>query len=165
MFQIGDRVMYGVHGVCNIVDREQSVVDHRNVEYLVLEPVGQKSGRFLVPVANPKAMAKVKRILTVQELETLLTSEDIRKDSWIRDEGTRKQTYRELISSADRIRLMAMVHSLYCHREEQLAAGKKCHLCDENFLKDAEKLLVSEISIVLEMEPEQARAYLREHLK
>ena len=42
-----------------------------------------------------------------------------------------------------------------------MEAGKKFHLCDDNFLRDAEKLMSSEIALVLEMTMEQARDYLR----
>lgn len=38
-------------------------------------------------------------------------------------------------------------------------------MCDENFLHDAEKLLIGEISIVLHLEPEQARDYIHKKLK
>ena len=165
VYEIGEKVLYGIHGICRVSDMEERTVDRVKRQYLVLEPVGQGSARFLVPSENPRAMAKVKQILSRQELETLLASDGIRNDCWIRDENLRKQNYRELISSADRTRLMAMVHTLYRHRQEQTAAGKKCHLCDENFLRDAEKLLISEISIVLGMDAEQAKLYLREHLE
>lgn len=39
------------------------------------------------------------------------------------------------------------------------------HLCDENFLRDAEKLLSGEVAIVMEMEYDRAREYLRQQLK
>ena len=42
-----------------------------------------------------------------------------------------------------------------------MEAGKKFHLCDDNFLRDAEKLISSEIALVLDMTMEQARDYLR----
>jgi RNA polymerase-interacting CarD/CdnL/TRCF family regulator len=57
-----------------------------------------------------------------------------------------------------------MLHTLYRRKSEYLAAGKKVHLCDENFLRDAEKLLASEISLVLELSPEEAKQYLRNQL-
>ncbi len=164
MYQIGDRVVYGIHGVCVIADLEVKTVDHKQVTYLVLEPLGQLGSRYLVPTHNQAAMAKVKPMLTREALESLLDSEVVRQDVWIRDEGQRKQTYRELISSADRQRLMSMVHTLYRHQAEQKAAGKKVHLCDENFLRDAEKLLTSEVSIVLKMEPEESKKYVRTKL-
>lgn len=165
MFQIGDQVVYGVHGVCNVVDQEERVIDRKKVTYLALEPVGQGGARYLVPTHNAAAMGKLKHMLSRQELEALLCSEEVHADGWIKDENLRKQTYRELISGADRGKLLCMVRSLYRHKEAQSAAGKKCHLCDENFLRDAEKLLIGEVSIVMDMSLEEAKYYLREHLK
>ena len=40
MYHIGDQVVYGIHGVCRIVDEEKSTVDRKTVTFLVLEPVG-----------------------------------------------------------------------------------------------------------------------------
>ena len=165
MYQIGDQVVYGIHGVCCVVDQEVRTVDRKNVTYLVLEPVGQGVSRFLVPMHNAAAMSKLRRILSKEELEELFRSEEIYKDGWIRDENQRKQTYRELINSGDRVRLIQMVRSLYAHKAAQSAAGKKVHLCDDNFLRDAEKLLISEICIVLGVEQNEAKHFLAEKLK
>ena len=72
---------------------------------------------------------------------------------------------RELIAGGDRAKLMAMVHAIYRHKAEQTAVGKKVHQCDENFLRDAEKLLSGEVAIVMEMDYDRAREYLRQQLK
>lgn len=165
MFQAGELVVYGAHGVCRIVEQVQRLIDRKMVTYLALEPVGQGDSRFFVPTQNAAAMAKVKHILSRQELETILDSAEVRTDGWVRDENQRKQTYRELISSGDRIGLIRMVRTLYCHKAAQAAAGRKSHQCDENFLHDAEKLLVGEVSVVLNLDTDQARSYLREKLK
>lgn len=164
MYQIGDQVVYGIHGVCCVVEQEERVIDRKRVTYLVLEPVGRDGSRYLVPTHNAAAMAKLRKKLSREELEDLLKSETIRVNGWITDENQRKQTYRELISSGDLAKLMQMVHTLYRHKNAQAAAGRKVHLCDENFLRDAEKLLASEAAIVLGMEYDQARKYLKENL-
>lgn len=165
MFQVGDQVVYGIHGVCRIIDEEQRTIDRKQITYLVLDPIGQPGARYLVPTHNAAAMAKLRKILSKEEMLTLLRSDEIRADCWIRDENQRKQTYRELISSGDRTYLMKMVCTLYRHKAEQAAAGRKVHQCDDNFLRDAERLLTSELSIVLELEFDQARTFLREQLK
>ena len=165
MYQLGDKVVYGSHGVCCVAGQEERLVDKRSVTYLALEPVGQGGSQFLVPTHNAVAMSKLSHILKPEELDALLQSEGIRADVWIRDENQRKQSYRELISGGDRQKLLAMIHTLYRHKAAQQAAGKRVHLCDENFLRDAEKLLISEIAIVLDMEPDQAKQYLRTKLK
>ena len=165
MYQIGDQVVYGVHGVCRVVDQEERVIDRKRVTYLALEPVGQDGSRYLVPTHNAAAMSKVKAMLSREELSRLMDSEEVRADGWIRDENQRKQTYRELIGSGDRAKLMQMVRTLYRHKASQAAAGRKVHLCDDNFLRDAEKLLLGEVSIVMDLDQDQARQFIRNKLK
>lgn len=165
MYKIGDKVVYGIHGVCQIMDQEERIIDRKKVTYLALEPIGQDGSRYLVPTHNEAAMSKLKHMLSPEELTRLLDSELVHQNNWIKDENQRKQLYRELISSGDRAKLMQMVRTLYQHKADQAAAGRKCHLCDENFLRDAEKLLASEVSIVLDMAAEEARLYIRSKLK
>ena len=165
MYQIGDKVVYGVHGVCMVVDQEERMIDRKRQVYLALEPVGQGGSRYFVPTHNAAAMAKLRHMLTREELVEMIESEAVHTDGWIQDENQRKQTYRELISSGDRARLMQMVCTLYKHKAAQAAAGRKCHLCDDNFLRDAEKLLIREIAIVMEIDQEQAKQFVRSKLK
>jgi CarD family transcriptional regulator len=73
----------------------------------------------------------------------------VRENVWIEDENRRKLRYRELITAGDRKELLQMVHTLHRHKEELALIGRKFHLCDDNFLHDAEKLLNSEFSRVL----------------
>lgn len=165
MFQVGEFVVYGIHGVCRVKGTEKQLVNRKRTEYLVLEPLGQSEAKFLLPTQSAVAMAKLKPVLSRAELEALMSSDLIRQDCWINEENARKQHYRDLISNAERVSLLQMVHALYRYRDEQLSAGKKFHQCDDNFLRDAEKLLCSEISLVMELDAEQSRLYLREHLR
>lgn len=165
MYQIGDKVIYGMHGVCLVADLEKRIVDKKEVTYLALEPAGQSGSRFLVPTHNAAAMAKVRPMLTREALEELFSSDVVKEDAWVRDESQRKQLYRELISSCDRQRLSQMISSLYRYRKTQTAAGKKFRMCDENFLRDAEKILAGEIASTLEIPSAEALKYLRNKLK
>lgn len=165
MYQTGDKVVYGMHGVCLIVEFEKKVMDGKQVTYLVLEPVGQSGCRYMVPTHNAVAMGKVRPLLNREALEALLSSDMVRADAWIRDEGQRKQYYREVITGCDRQKLAQMISSIYRFRAVQTAAGKKIHMCDENFLRDAEKLLSSEIAVVLDIPVAEAVKYLRNKLR
>ena len=161
MFCMGDRVMYGIHGVCRIIGTEIQMQGKNRITYLILEPLEQAGSRYLVPTDSKVAMEKLKRMLSRVELDALMQSESVRQDCWIPDEGQRKQIYRERITAGDREQLISIIYTLYRHKVEQTAAGRKMHMCDENFLKDAERVLVSEIAAVMEMETDTARAYLR----
>ena len=111
--------------------------------------------QFLINLVTPQ------KNLGLDSLEHLLP----RADGWVREENLRKQTYRELLGSGDRVRLMQMVRALYLHKDAQASAGKKIHMCDENFLRDAEKQLISEVCVVLNMEPDLAKQFLRTKLR
>lgn len=165
MYSAGDCVIYGIHGVCRVVGTEKQMVNRKRTEYLVLEPMNQTEARFYVPTANAAAMAKLKQVISREDWEKLLVSDELRQDNWISDENQRKQHYRDLISGGDRVSILKMVAALYRYKEEQMAAGRKFHLSDDNFLRDAEKLLASELALVMEIPADQARDYLREKLK
>ena len=164
MYQVGDHVLYGIHGVCRIAGLEQRIIDRKRVEYFILEPVNQVEARFYVPTGNPAALSKLRKVLNREELDRLLCSAEACQDCWIPDDNQRRNRYRELISSGDRAALLAMVGTLYRHKEEQAAAGRKFYLCDENFLRDAQKLLESEFSLVLGIEPAQVGPYVLQKL-
>lgn len=161
MYQCGDLVMYGIHGVCKILELEKRKVDRKDIEYYVLEPTDQPGARFYVPTQNEAAVAKMRPMLTQQELEAMLREKDTCRDSWIEDENQRKQYYRELINSGDRKALIRMVITLHKHKQELLDAGRKFHLCDENFLRDAQKLIGSEFSVVLNIGQDEVGSYVQ----
>lgn len=163
MYQVGERVVYGIHGVCEITDVEIKTVDRKKISYFVLEPVEQPGARYYIPMENPTALAKLSPMLTADELNALLSSCDASESSWIADENQRKLRYRELVSGGDRRALVVMVHTLHLHKIRQEEQGKKFHLCDENFLRDAEKLLCSEFSLVLNLTKEETVEYLKKH--
>ena len=135
------------------------------MDYYVLAPLAQTGACFYIPTHNENAVSKLRPLLTRQELEALVQSDEANRDAWIAYENQRKMRYRELISSGDRAALMSMVRSLHKHKQAQLAAGKKFHLCDENFLRDAQKLLSAEFSLVLQIPADEVVAYLQGHME
>ena len=104
-------------------------------------------------------------LLSKQEVDELLSSDIMDAQCWIEDENQRKQHYRELIVSGDRARLIGMIRCLYRHKENQIKLGRKFHLSDENFLRDAEKLLSSEFAYVLGVPQSDVGKYIQEHLR
>lgn len=164
MYQVGDKVVYGIHGVCTVTELEEKIIDRKKVLYYVLMPVEQPDARYYIPTGNPAAVSKISPLLTRREIETLLSDCSVAENTWINDENQRKQRYRELINSSDRTALLAMVRVLRAHKAEQLSQGRKFHLCDENFRKDAEKLLLAEFSAVLNMSPADTAAYMEKYL-
>ena len=163
MFQVGEMAVYGNHEVCQVTDIQERVVDKASRRYLVLKPVGHSGSQYLVPVGNEAAMSKLCPLACREELERLLSAPEIRVSNWIPDENKRKQFYRTL-SGTSRECLFRTVCTLYTHRANQKAQGKRLHMCDENFLRDAEKMLSGEIEVVLGLSSPEALHYLRRSL-
>ena len=163
MYQVGQKVVYGIHGVCELMDIEIKTVDRKKISYFVLTPADQPGARFYVPAENPVVLAKLSPLLTEQALEELVSSVDRSKSAWIEDENRRKLRFRELIGSGDRKAILDMVAALHIHRKELEQKGKKFHLCDESFLHDGEKLLCSEIAFVLDVSKQEAEKWLYKH--
>ena len=164
MLQMGDRVVYGSHGVCTLVALEQRKVDRKTADYYVLEPIAQPGACYYIPVQNEIAISKLRPLLTAEEIENLFGNPSMYEGVWITDENKRKSKYRELLGNGDRATLICMIRLLQEHRESQLSAGRKFHLCDENFLKDAKKLLTEEFSLVLGISKQDVGAYIEKKL-
>ena len=165
MYQIGDQVVYGVHGVCRITDETVRLMDKKKIRFYVLEPLDQTGAIFYVPAENPVALAKLHPLMTREKWKELLSGGTILNGTWIGDMNQRKQCYRELIGSGDRVAMMQMLHRLYQYKQLQQSQGKRIHLCDENFLKDARKLLDGELSLVLGLGQNEVEPYVLQALK
>jgi CarD family transcriptional regulator len=161
MYQVGDRFIYGIHGVCEILELQTQRVSGKAIQYYVLQPKSQPNDRFYVPVSHPVAVSKLRPIMSAQEINQVLLSPEVRHECWIADENMRKQHYRELICSGNPTQLLRMIYTLYCRKKQQLDTGRKLHLCDENFLRDAKRLIDSEFSFVLGIEPNEVGTYIR----
>lgn len=161
MFNVGDLVVYGIHGVCRIAELQTQVVSRKKVEYFVLEPISQTTSRFFVPSQNQVAVSKLRPILSKDDIEALLASGESHKDCWIEDENQRKQFYKEIIVSGDRGTLISMLRALNKHKHQQAETGKKFHISDANFMRDAEKVIYSEFSMVLNIPYDQVEAYIQ----
>lgn len=148
MYQPGERIFYCSHGVCEILDIETRRIDKKNIEYYVLCPVENPNARFYIPTSNPKALSKLSPMLTAAELQMVLAEQCSGNDLWIEEENARKQKLKEVIASGNQTDLIQWVFTLHMHRRSLLENGKKFHLADESFLKDAEKILITEFSII-----------------
>lgn len=151
MYNIGDLVVYCSHGVCRVMEIEHRIVDKKEVAYYVLSPLESEKTRYYIPIHNPVALNKLRHLLTVEELKRILSDPAVYDDCWIPEENRRKQRYKELTGSSDFFSLLQMVHCLTQHRQQQLSAGRKFHLADENFLREARRTLDSELSVLLQV--------------
>lgn len=160
MFQCGEYVMYSIHGACRIIAVEQRRIDKKTMDFYVLTPIDQPRSAFYVPTNNEAALSKMRAVLTADELHALISRLKKADVPWISDESKRRSLYKDLMSSGDRDALMGMLISTYKQRELMEKSGKRIHSCDENFIRDAKKLIDSEFSLVLQIPVQNVETYI-----
>ena len=72
MFQVNDMIVYGAHGVCRIAEIEERDFNGSSIEYYILKPVYDEKATIFVPVLNDRLTAKMRRVLSKDEIEALI---------------------------------------------------------------------------------------------
>lgn len=160
MYQIDDTVLYDTQGVCKIADITEKDFGGRRLAYYVLKPIYDEKSTVFVPVDNQTLTQKMRRILSEEEIRALIRSMPQEEVNWIEDENERKLAYKQVLTQGDRTKLIQTIKALYLHREEQRTQGKKLHVADERFFKEAEKMLYDEFAHVLHIQREEILPYI-----
>lgn len=160
MYQIGDTVIYKNDGVCKITEILTRVFKGKEIEYYLLNPVHNPNAEIFVPKDNAELVSKMRKILTKAEILQIIEDMPIKEDVWISNEVERKEKYREILIVGDRTELVGMIKALYIHKQQQKQRGRKLHLADEKFLRDAEKMLYDEFAYVLEISPNEVLNFI-----
>lgn len=161
MFKVNDVIIYGTHGVCEIIGTEEKTVSGTKKSYFILKPVNDKGSTIFAPVNNELVQKKMRRLLSKKEIDHLIESMPDEKTVWIANENERKELYRKMLAGGDHLELIKMIKSIYAHKKEREAEGKRLHVSDERFFKDAEQILYHEFQYVLKLQnKEDLMAYI-----
>lgn len=165
MYRIDEVVVYGLHGVCRITEIEEKEFAGEAQLYYTMRPVFNNRSTFFVPVNNEKSKKKVRPLLSKDEIHELIHTMPQQEEIKVVNEKHRKETYKTIIESGDRAEIMRLVKTLYERREAQQKAGKKQHLVDERFMKEAETVLYDEFAFVLDIERDTVISYIQKELE
>lgn len=162
---VNDMILYGTDGVCKVVEKTEKKFLGKTNEYYILQPVHNPTATIYIPVDSEKAAAKIRNILSVDEINALIKSVPDEDTIWIADESKRKEEYRKILAAGDRLQLVRLIKTLYLYDLEKKSEGKKLHLSDERFMKDAEKILYEEFAYVLDIKPNQVGPFITQQLE
>lgn len=165
MFLKNDIVRYGAHGVCKITDIAEKDFNGVPVEYYVLKPIYNDTSTIYVPVHNQSLTDKMHKVLSAEEIRALIQAMPYEESIWIDDEEERKRRYQEILVDGDRVELIRMIKALYLRQRKQQAKGRKLHMADDRFFKEAERMLYEEFALVLQMKKEEVLPFILEQLQ
>ncbi len=166
MFQVNDVIIYGAQGVCKITGIEEKVLSGKKKTYFVLKPVGDKGATIFAPTDNALVLAKMRRLLTKDEIHKLIDSMPEENALWVENENERKELYKNILVKGDHLGLIKMIKAIYTHKKEREDEGKRLHMSDERFFKDAEQILYNEFQYVLDISgKDDLMAYILERIE
>lgn len=164
MFEVGEYIMCGGHGVCRVADITGNPIDKldKKRKYYILQPVFEKSSTIYTPVDNEKVI--MRSIMDEKEAKELIEQIPTIETVWIKEEKSREQMYKEAIRTYDCHSLVQIIKTLYLRKMDRVSHGKKVLSSDEYYLKKAEELLYSEMSIALSIPKDSVEAYITEEI-
>ncbi len=155
-FQIGEVVLYGTEGICKVIGTEEKRFGQEALMYHVLESVA-KGSRIFVPFTNSMLVNRIRRPLSDEEMQALLTSlENMAELPWIINDRERKTTYTSLVANGKTEDLLALMKTVQNRRIALAEMGKKLYASDDRCYREARSLLVAEMTLSLEMDTESA---------
>ena len=161
MFNVGEKVMYSVNGVCEITEITEKVFGKTKMQYYVLKPLYNSNSTLFVPIENKNLTSKMKKLWTKDELDAILSEISKKEIKWNSNDVTRRDEFRNIISYGNVSEILEMIKAIWIQRREQIKKGRKFHISDEMCLKDAEKMIKEEIATVIGVEQEEVIPYIK----
>lgn len=155
MYSVGQTVLYGTNGVCNIADITDKRIGKLCMTYYVLKPIFSKSSTLFVPTSNEQLVSRIRQVKSADEIHEILSSMS-EPGEWNYNKAERIDEFKSIIAQGDCDRIIGLVRLIHKHEKEQNAEGRKLHIADERILKEAEKMACDEISLVIGVSADEA---------
>lgn len=163
MFEKGNYVVHTSDGICEISDIVMMNMSGVDREYYVLIPIEEKSAKIYMPVDT--AEKRVRLAMKKDEVWKLIKEIKAVEEAFVENEKERERIYRDAITSCNPRRLIGIMKTLYIRRQERLQSGKKSTAMDDRYFKLAEKLLYSEMALVLGVPKEEVEQIIEAHIE
>ena len=156
MFSVGDRIIYGSTGVCqieNIVENELTGIMR---EYYVLRPVDTNKSTIYVPVDNEKLISRMREVPSAEKLKAMIKNAKNDQIKWVDNHLRRSELFHEILSEGEIPRILVLFKILNARSVVLSKENKHLPKTDERIYKECQKLLCSEISAILNVEQNEA---------
>ena len=160
MYQKGQYIIYGIRGVCEVMDiiTADRPGGPKGKLYYVLRPYYQKDSKIVAPVDSEKTITRP--LLSRGEALELIDSISGVKEMEVTNDKQREERYKEALKTCDCHVWISMIKALYLRRVDRQEQGKKMTDLDERYFKTAEENLYSELALSLGMQREEMVEYI-----
>lgn len=164
MYKIGEFVVYGNEGVCEVEDISELNIPgiNKNKNYYTLKPM-HENGKVFAPIDTNVFMRPV---MTYEEIQKLIERVPSIKETECDVKNARllQDYYKKLLKTHECIDLLTVMVSINDKKNNLIKNGKKLCQIDEKFMKIAKNLLEDEFSIVLGIPKEEVEEYIKDKI-
>ncbi len=155
MYSVGQTVLYGTNGVCNIAEITDRQIGKQLMQYYVLKPVYSKSSTLFVPTKNEQLVGRIRFVKSAKEIRDILSNLPV-PGKWNNNKTERAEEFKGIITRGDCRELISLVRLIRSHEQMQIEHGRRLHISDERILREAEKMVCDEISTALDVSKDEA---------
>ncbi len=165
MFEVGDYIIYGSSGVCQITDigpMKMSGVPKDKLYYTMV-PCYIRDSEIFSPIDNQSVV--MRRVMSKNEAEDFITSISDIDELEIVEEKKRELEYKQAVLTCKPDILVGLIKTIQTRIDERTAEGKKVTSSDAKYFHIAEDNLIGELAISLDMEKEEVKDYIKDRVE
>ena len=151
LYSIGDYVVYGLNGACQIV--QIGTLDFAGPDkiYYSLKPVSDSRSTIFVPVL--KENEELRNVISQSEAEDVISKAVNAKPATY---SPVRENCDPVMKSGDSVAVSQLIKMLHALRKENRKVHKGLNIQEEKILKDAERVFYSEIATAFSISMEEA---------
>ncbi len=160
MYNVNDYIMYGQKGVCRIGDitniKNPQTGEER--EYYVIYPINDINSKIYFPTSG--STSSIRPAMNRDDAQKLIDS--LTSLPVFDDENSKmlEQQYKNALNDSDCRQAARIIKTVYIHRKEREAVGKKLTSTDARYLKMAEQKLYGELAFALGKKISEMEEYI-----
>lgn len=158
MFKIGDFVLYGTVGVCEVDRISRTDFSGNDRLYYYLVPRYEKDTTIYTPVDSDKVM--MRRIMTREEAKCFALAWPTVECKQYANDKERPQAYQQAIRSGDCMELASMIKEISLIEQSRRGSGRMLAVREKDGVKAARRLLFGELAAALDICPEEVPDYI-----
>ena len=145
-YQVGDYVLYGVSGACEVMEIGPLSFGGPDKIYYSLKPVYDARSTIYVPVMKEGEI--LRKVITKEEAEKVLGEiKTIEPET----DMLEKEACNEILKSGDNIEVSKLIKLLRQIRKENRKNHKGLNMQEERMLRDAERIFFSEMATAFDV--------------
>lgn len=165
MYNKGDYVVKIPEGICKIENVGYLDISgiNNDREYYTLVPIKEKSSKIYIPTDSCKG--RIRNVISKEDAIKFIKSIPDINEKDISNEKMREQEYKAAILSCDNKKIVSIIKLIYSRRQERINQGKKVTATDDRYFKQAEDVLYSELSFVLNIPKENMQQFIADTIE